>query len=1158
MRQAARIKAVLVGLLFAGSLLAQRDLGTITGTVTDPQGGAIPGAKITLIEDATGIKYAIETNTSGEFTRPALKPGVYTVEVEAKGFKKAVQKNAIVTEGDRLGVNIQLQVGETSTTVEVSAEAPLLQTESNIIGADIATKQVGDLPLGGQRTFSFLARLSPGVLTAENGARDATGGGFSANGVRSNGQNNFLLNGVDNNVNVIDFLNQTSFVIGPPIDAIGEMRVMTNGYNAEYGRGAGGVVNVSLKGGTNELHGSLFEYLQNTDLNANRWENNASGTPRGPFRQNQFGAAAGGPIIKNKLFIFGDYQGTRIASSGGAIQNLGFGGFYTIPTQAMTKGDYSALLGPSVGAAPDGTNVLQNGIYDPASTVYSSNGTPVSRTMFAGNVIPLARQDPVAQKIMALYPAPNQPVAPGSYPQNDFYVSTPGAQNTDQGDGRVDYHLSDKDSLFGTISWSNNNKTSAPPFPGALDGANFYGASEEDLGRNAQISYTRVWNAAIISETRIGYSRLVTARTQGNANTDEFKALGFGGYDPTTADNGGMPQFGMGRYSQIGANDWLPSKEYSDVWDFIQNVAITKGKHAYKFGAEFRPIQFPFFQVPYPHGEMNMSQNETAFPSTANGSNGKAFNTVTGDETASMLLGYVDWGQISTNNFISSTKKAYAFYAQDDWKLSSKLTLNIGLRYELFSPIGEKFGRQSNFDIDNLTLYIPSGPDQSAPLPSNFASSFPNVTVSRGQVDQYMIPWDKTDFGPRIGFAYNAFSKTVFRAGFGMFYGVEENQGGNPNRGESVPFNQSTVLQHAGPNGTVNIFDPNPYFTGGLAGGYPTDVFNLPAPIAFREVANDFRNSLVDKWNVAVQRELPWDMALEVSYVGNHQAHQLLQPDFNACPDLGTTNSNISCATLRPVPYIGGISGTASFGYGNYNGMTMKLEKRLTKGIEFMSAYTYGHAYANSGTTLSGSPGYGTPDPTNWASAYASAAWDIRNNWVTSFTYNVPFGKGQRWGTNMNAVASAALANWQMNGILTIHSGMPFTLDYNGCQGVWNLCRPDVVSGMNPNAAPSGGRTPAEWFNIASVVPAAALTGGNVPLQSNYGPGVHTLDFSLFKAFPISERFGFQFRAEATNLTNTPQYGFPDNNLQDANFGKVTSTNPGSERHVQFALRFQF
>src|SRR5215471_16121186 len=323
----------------------QRDLGTITGTITDPQGSAVPHAKVTITEDATGLNYTVETSDTGDYVRPALKPGTYTVTAEATGFRRVAQQNVIVSGGDRVGVSLTLPVGDITQSVQVAAEAPLLQTESTALGATLDAKRLAELPMGGQRIFSFLARTAPGVLPAENGARDAVGGGFSANGVRSNGQNNFLLNGVDNNVNVIDFLNQTAFVVGPSVEAIGEIRVMTNGYNAEYGRGAGGVVNVTLKSGANALHGSLFEILQNEKLNANRWENNRAGTAKGAYGQNQFGAAVGGRVIKNRLFMFGDYQGTRIRSSGGAVQNLGYGGFYSIPTAAMIKGDFSSLLG---------------------------------------------------------------------------------------------------------------------------------------------------------------------------------------------------------------------------------------------------------------------------------------------------------------------------------------------------------------------------------------------------------------------------------------------------------------------------------------------------------------------------------------------------------------------------------------------------------------------------------------------------------------------------------------------------------------------------------------------------------------------------------------------------------------------------------------------
>src|SRR5215472_11666759 len=371
------LRVGLLILLCACASFAQRDLGTLVGTVNDTSGGVVANAAVRITEQATGLSYDTVTNGSGEFVRPALKPSTYDVEVSAPGFKKAEQKSVILTAGERTAVVITLTVGDVGQTVEVTASGEILQTESTKVGADLNTKAMTDVPLGGMRNFAYLARLSPGVVPAENGARDSANGGFSANGVRSNGQNNFLLNGVDNNINTIDFLNQTAYAIGPSVEAIGEMSILTNGYNAEYGRSAGGVINVNLRSGTNQLHGSVFELFQNRDLNANSWNNNLAGAPRAQLSQNQFGGAAGGPIIKNKLFIFGDYQGTRIATAGGSVAGLGRSGFITIPTSAFKTGDFSSLLGPSL-SVPDAlgnpVTVQKGGIYDPQSTVYGPIG----------------------------------------------------------------------------------------------------------------------------------------------------------------------------------------------------------------------------------------------------------------------------------------------------------------------------------------------------------------------------------------------------------------------------------------------------------------------------------------------------------------------------------------------------------------------------------------------------------------------------------------------------------------------------------------------------------------------------------------------------------------------------------------------------------------
>ena len=509
-------------LLVAGTAIAQRDLGSILGTISDPQGAVIAGAKILITEDATGQKYTAESDTSGNYIRSLLKAGTYTIEVEAPGFRKAVQRGILLAGGDRVGVNLQLTVGEITQSVEVEAVAPLLQTENTTMGDTMQAKTVSELPLGGQRKFTYLARLAPGVVPSEQGARDAAGGGFSANGVRSNGQNNFLLNGVDNNVNVIDFINQTSYVIGPSVEAIGEMRVMTNGYSAEYGRGAGGVVNVTIKSGTNQIHGTVFEFLQNDKTNANLWENNRAGKDRGPFKQNQYGVAIGGPLINNRTFWFADWQGTRIASTGGAVPGLGNTFVMTIPKPEFKTGDFSSLLsGRVVGTDALGRNIIEGTIYDPNTLRRAPNGNYV-RDPFPGNRIPANRFDPAAKRLIDLYPNPNQNLTDRIAGSNYLSV-TSGTQKNDQYDVRIDHRISDNDMLFGSLSWSDESKTNTTPLPGALDAGGFGGQAEKNQGRNAMLSYTRIWTPTFLTETRLAFSRLITERVQANSDQDLFK-----------------------------------------------------------------------------------------------------------------------------------------------------------------------------------------------------------------------------------------------------------------------------------------------------------------------------------------------------------------------------------------------------------------------------------------------------------------------------------------------------------------------------------------------------------------------------------------------------------------------------------------------------------
>ena len=1184
----------LLAMVFVCALFAQRDLGTIAGTVTDSSGAVVPGAKVTITETDTGEVYTLTTNSSGDFVRPALKPSTYVVSVSTAGFRTAEQRGVLLEAGGRTGVNITLVVGEIGQVLEVTAAAPLLQTESTQVGAVLNTATMTEMPLGGSRNLMFLARLSVGVVPGEANSRDSLGGGFSANGVRSNGQNNYLLNGVDNNSNFIDFLNGASYAAGPSVEAISEMSVQTNGYNAEYGRAAGAVVNVNLKSGTNKLHGSLFEILQNMNLDANPWVFNRANVARSPFRQNQFGLTLGGPIKKSKLFIFGDYQGTRLHTSG-TLGGFGAEGYTTVPTAAMKTGNFSSILGAgATGTDSQGNpmSFVKGTIYDPLSTVGPASA-PVSRTPFPRIIIPQSRMDPAWAALMQLYPSPNEPVVSGTQPSNDYFYDTKAIRPTDQGDSRVDYRVSDKDNLFGAVSVANTYLTTQPIYASALDQSGR--ADGYDFSRSAQVSYSRVWNPRLVTETRLAYSRLISYRYSVTAGTDELKAYGIGGFDsyPTSWENGGLPSITFtqgasgnssgGTYGSAGAG--APSQEYNMVWDIVQNVAISKGTHALKTGFEFRSLANPFLQVQYPHGAIFYSGYETAFPSGRASSLGPTVANSTGDPMASALLGQVDNSAISTTNFISDHKVAYAGYFQDDWKATSKLTINLGVRYELWSPIGEKWGDQANFDLQNQTLYIPAGPNQNLPLPPNFATSFPNVTVDRGHVSKYMIRWDKFDFGPRIGLAWQAFPKTVIRIGYGVFYGGEENQGGFPNRGEGVPFNETAVMNRtSGISSFVGISDPTctacNFMPGGLKGGFPLNWASLNAAVSFRGVQPDFDNPMVHKWNLIVQRQLPYDTSLELGYEGNHQAHQLIMANSDTFMNLPTTASGYTTLTQQEIPAACPTCGsvgnnlfmTLSNGYGNYAAGSVKIEKRFSHGLQFLTSYTWSHALANSGTPLSGSVGlYAAgnalppPNDANWASGYASAAWDIRQSFTTGFSYDVPVGKGKRFAGSMSRVADMIVGGWRTNGILSLRKGQPYTMTGASCQGVWALCQPDIASGYKADQAPSGGRNPYGWFDINAYQVATPLTGGDLGLQAATGPPTRTFDFSIFKDFSIRERFRLQFRGEGINVANTPIYAIPDQSLGDkkslggnGNFGVITSSSVGTERHIQFSLRLSF
>jgi hypothetical protein len=662
-----------------------------------------------------------------------------------------------------------------------------------------------------------------------------------------------------------------------------------------------------------------------------------------------------------------------------------------------------------------------------------------------------------------------------------------------------------------------------------------------------------------LTEVRAAYTRLITLRTQANADLDGFTLLGIGGINTSEffPQNGGMPRVSPDGYSAVGASNWLPTQEYSNVWDFIANASINKGSHAIKFGAEYRPVQFPFFQFPSSHGSFNFNSDRVAHPlDTGN----------TGDSIAALLFGSPARDtQLTTANFISSKFDTWSFYAQDDWKVSSKFTLNIGLRYEIYSPIDERFGRQANLQYwkNPITLMIPEGnncSESESPLPPNFATDFNEIAVSRCQGSSKLIATNYNNFGPRIGLAYQLNSKTVLRAGYGIFFGGEENEGGSPNRGEGLPFNQDVRFH----NNAMTNLDANP-FIASFTDGFPLNSFALPAPISFRSVA-ERQTPFVHKWNFTLQREVGWGTTLEASYIGSKGTHLKQNWNPNApiedarAPNLPAGPRQIY-TTL--VPKLGGISDTETFGRSWYNGLSLSAVKRFSSGLDFNVAYTWAHANTDSTSTLSGD-GVNVKSERYRYLNYGNAQFDIRHRFTTSFLYELPFGRGKQFGADWNKALDLIAGGWQANGILTLLTGFPTTITTSFRGGTFASYYPDPVAGKDPNAAPSGGRTPDQWMDTTAVQNPSMGSQGALGMNYLRRPGNRNLDFSLLKRFAMTERFALVYRAEFLNLFNTPFYGDPGRNFlgdtsnpQDGGYGRITGTN-GNPRNIQMMLRLEF
>jgi len=1183
LRKPSQILTLIFLFSFAAALWAQKDTGGITGTVTDPSGALLSGAKVTVTDVDRGISLTTTTNSNGEYVVRPLKVGRYNVTVEVKGFKRTEVGPVTVDVQSRPQVNVELQVGGVTEVVKVTTQGPQLQTETSDLGQVVDSNTIVTLPLNG-RNFAQLALLGAGVGPAEPGSRVETSYGFSSNGARSL-QNNFQLDGIDNNSDLGDNLNGTSYVIQPSIDALGEFKVQTNSYSAEFGRGNGAVMNAVIKSGTNQFHGDVYEFLRNDIFDA---RNAFDEFGRQPYQQNQFGATFGGPIIKDRTFFFGDYEGLRIRQ---ALPQL-----VLVPTPTEISGNFSSFLTttPAMAVNAAGNPTTQVALDCSGHPTYMGEifntyltqpsglnpdgycGVPIGVTAAGNptNIFPKGLIDPLAAKLSALFPMPNVNVSGFNY------LSEP-KKTEDQNnfDIRIDHKISEKDSLFGRFSYEDQPSFIPSPFNNALDGGAFQDGHQDDSYRSVAISWSHIFSSSTINELRLGYNRINARRLQLNYDTDVAAQLGFPGV-PFGPNNGGLPTMTIDDgTAEIGSFGYLPSIEKQNSYVLGDNLTKVFGRHSLKFGTELRAIEFTILQPAQSRGSMDFASDFT---------DNAAAPTTGGEAYATFLLGLTDGATITNIHNVDYHRGNYSVFAQDDFRATPKLTLNLGLRWELFTVVKARFNEEANFDFSCNCLVLPRG--QETPLTPTLAQTIPvQRTGSPGLISPSL-----RNFAPRVGLAYQITPKLVLRTGYGIFYGGEENGPySNPSPGFNPPFfvtqdfAQPCFLPAANPaytpgtSANCTIYGL-PYTTTHLSQGFPAySLTNPNTPTLFSENST-LLTPYVMQWHLGLQYELPSQMLLDIGYAGSHGANLYGMYNGNQaainvafCTTPPNTPEDCPTAPRRPFPAVDApIDTLRANDISNYDALQVHLQKRMTHGLEFGVSYTWAHALDDASSASLGSLNNGDfRNQLQPGLEYGNSDFDLRQRLTVNYAYQLPFGRGQAFGGNASGAWNQIIGNWQVAGIVTAQTGNWFTItdsgevtnlstsDGGGVVG-YNQVRPNLVG--NPNGSPC---VPGTLFNtcafIANTIP---FSFGDAGRNIVRGPGLQDWDFSIFKIFPISEQKRFEFRTEFFNIWNKVNLllgpvGAISEEPFAVEFGTPQFGHPiaaGDPRFIQFALKFYF
>jgi hypothetical protein len=1209
-----------VALLSASAVLAlaQIDQGAIRGTVLDSSGAAVPDAKISLTNEGTSLVLNTTSSSDGSYTFTPIRIGSYALHVEKTGFEAINRTGIAVHVNEQVRVDPQLTPGSVQQTIDVTGALPVLQTQSSTVGQDIDTQQVSDLPLNG-RNYTYLSQLSAGVTAMQGGRVSGSGGGFTANGLNWS-HNSYVLDGIDNNNNTVDTLNGHAYVVLTPPDAIQEVNVQTSNFSAEYGRAGSAVVNVTTKSGTNQPHGALWEYLRNDKLDASTWTANRDGTAKPELRQNQFGFTIGGPVLiphvydgRNKTFFFGDYQGTRIAQQSvqsatvptAGVRDSGFTNFQDlIRDQSGTRSDalgrtmpQGAILDPATtrqviagqvdevtGLTASSTGYVRDPFYQGSILGVTNFATPAAAQLM--NILPANRLDPNAIKLLSAFPSPNTAgFSNGLY--NNYVRLASNPDDINQFDIRGDQIFNPHDQMFVRTGYSWRNAFRPSSLTGPIDNSGYGQGNFVDHALNGAISETHLFSPTIVNEARFGISRLTDKAQPAIADqTGIPQQFGIQGV-PQGPGLGGLPYLNISGLTAIGPGEWAtPNTRVTDTRQITENLTMIRGSHTFKGGVEIQRIRYSFENPRDPRGRLDYRGSYTGIPGA--GALGSGMTDLLLIPSLATVPGGINYDVGPGYSIADSdvepdeVRHYYGAYLQDDWKVTPKLTVNVGLRWEFFGQPNNKYGAQADF-VPGLagnggTYLIDSSRKTTALSPAFVALLAQDGINIRYSSTPGLLKTPLTNFAPRIGLAYQINNRFVARAAYGIFYGGFENLGGAPDLGANYPFAVEPALND-GTNGTFPLSTQNKAIPAGfiptlentltLVTPNATNPLYNPQGSGFSAIDPNWKTGYSQEWNLAFQYAVTPNDSVEVGYVGNHSVHQLNGFRANSQSVILPPNQGINTGNYVPYPdFSQNFSYIIPNGDAYYYGFHINYQRRLTHGLALLANYTRAHCMSDYRNILNDdSPGY-----------YQRAAYlpgfgikgdymlcndDAPNVFHMSGTWAVPYGRGRQFGAKANRFVDAVLGGWSTNFVLTAQNGFPGTV---GCPisttadfGCVALLVPgqSIYSHKGPHGID-------QFLNPAAFAsPPVATTIGQTNLevlggrgQQFHGPGFNNLDFSFFKQFTITERAHLQFRGELFNVFNHPNFGnsFVTLDFTNSSFGQINNTT-GNQRQVQLAAK---